>query len=291
MKLGAKTHHKCVSRGGGYFCLFRGLSMFRDDASESSDDFDALRSGLPQCETLVVNDRVWMFRDDSSSDKFSRWQMARFNRSGTFDIYCLLCLSVSVSLKHVIPLILLYISYLSVCVLSFHFCLPWVFVLVDALASLCATSISFSFVTSESLGSRVARLVSLQGLGLLTVQMVRSIVLYYIVTGFLARDSSVTFRLLLLLLINYFTYFHACFVCEGLNLSFLEKWSFSLNLMCSEIPFMKSVSVFFLGMFLQSVAPLTLGFTGWVGYMIRVFVFIAVCGSGSNLANGETLFD
>ena len=265
--------------------------MLPDDPSDSSDDFEKLRSGLPQCSSLILNDSPWITMEDTSDDKFSRWQMARFNRSGTIDIYCVLCLSVSVSLKHVIPLILLYVAYAALCLVSFHFCLPLVFVVVDAIASLCATSISFSFVTSESVGSRVHRMLSLQGLGLFFIQMLRSFVSYYILAGFLARDSSVTFRLLVLLLINYFTYFHACFVCEGLNLSFLETWTFSLNLMFSVIPFMKSVSVFFLGTFLQFIAPLTLGFTSWVSYMTRVFVFIAVCGSGSNLANGETLFD
>ena len=259
------------------------------DISGSSDEFDQLRAGLPQCDVSLLTENVSMELGDSD-DKFSRWQMARFNRSGTIDICRVLNSSVAIYGDHVIPLVSLYLVYASLCLLSFHYLLFWLFIPVDVLASLLATSISFSIITSESFGSRLHRLFSLQGLGSAMIQAVRSTIYYYIYTGFVDRASTVTFRLLLLLVVNYLMFFHTCFVFEGLNLSFLETCAFSLNLMFSAIPFMKGLYVFFLGMFLQLVAPLTLGFTGWVGYMIRVFVFIAICGSGSHVSTLDTIF-
>lgn len=259
------------------------------DLSGSSDAFDQLRAGLPQCDVSLLAENISMELDDSD-DKFSRWQMARFNRSGTIDICRVLSSSIAIYGDHVVPLVLLYLIYIFFCVLSFRYELFWVFVPIDAIASLLATSISFSIITSESFSSRLHRLLSLQGFGAALIQGVRSTIYYYIFIGFVTRASTITFRLLLALLVNYLTFFHTCFVFEGLNLSFHETCVFSLNLMFFAIPFMKSLNVFFLGMFMNLAAPFTLGFTAWVGYMIRVFVFIAICGSGSHVASLDTIF-
>jgi hypothetical protein len=83
---------------------------------------------------------------------------------------------------------------------------------------------------------------------------------------------------------QYLTYFHSCFTFEGLPLSISSTFSFSLQLSFLRIPPVQAIILFVSGVFLAGIAPVTLGFTAWTAYMMRAFVFLAICGSGTSIA-------
>jgi hypothetical protein len=45
----------------------------------------------------------------------------------------------------------------------------------------------------------------------------------------------------------------------------------------------QSLGLFFFGTALQIVGLFTFGFTSWIAYCMRCFVFLAICGSGTNM--------
>ena len=210
--------------------------------------------------------------------------MSRFNRTGSVHVRSLLDVSVRMALRNFHKLIWLYIAYAFLAGLCL--CRKWlyVFVLWDSLGTLVATGISFAYVSSESGMSRLKCVLSRQGLTNFFIYMMRSFLYYQMAMSLMSRASTVTWKFTLLLAVNYATFFYSCFLFEGMTLSFALTCKFAFHLSFFAIPMSQSFTVFFLAMLLQALAPLTLGFTVWVTYMLRVCMFISICGSGTNIA-------
>jgi hypothetical protein len=114
--------------------------------------------------------------------------------------------------------------------------------------------------------------------------MASSLIIYLTMKSALDRASTLSARFLLLMLVGHVTYFHSCFVFEGLSLSFVDVCSFTLQLSYFAIPLAQSLAIWVIALTLHLLAPFTIGFTMWTAYVMRGLVFLAVCGSGSGIA-------
>jgi hypothetical protein len=255
-----------------------------DQISEPSDEFELLPADLPVLRSSSPP-IASPFLASTLEDEFTQWQLNRFNRSGSISIRSILKSSFLCTVRHLIPLCLLFVIYFVVLATSFQLGLILVFVPFEAIADLVATSVTFSVITGERLHTRLHFLCSRQGVVAWSIQILRAFLLYHTLQAICARKSTATGRFFFLMLFRYMTYFQSCFVFEGLSLTFLSTCSFSLQLSFFAIPCVQSLGLFVSGIFCSIIAPLTFGFAGWTAYLMRGFVFLAVCGSGTNIAN------
>jgi hypothetical protein len=252
--------------------------------SEASDEFDLLHADLPVLEPTFhpIMSPLYVA---TLEDEFTQWQLNRFNRSGSVNIRSIFKSSFFCAIHHCISLAILSILYWAIFFLAFRLSFSIIFVPVDALSDLIATSVAFSILTNERLCARLHLLFSRQGLAAYLLQLIRSFLLHHTLESIRSRRSTATGKFFILMLFRYMTYFQSCFVFEGLSLAFSSSCSFSLQLSFFTIPYVQSLGLFVSGMILIAIGPLTLGLGSWVAYFMRAFVFLAVCGSGTNVAS------
>jgi hypothetical protein len=255
-----------------------------ESISEASDDFDLLHADLPILEPTFhpISSPLYV---STLEDEFTQWQLNRFNRSGSVNFHSIFRSSFFSTIHHCFSLSFFSVIYWSVFLFALKLSLPMVFVPFDAIADLIATSVAFSVITSERIYERFRFLFSRQGLAAYVLQIIRSFLLYQTLESIRHRRSTATSKFFFLMLFRYMAYFQSCFVFEGLSLAFTSSCWFSLQLSFFAIPIVQSLGLFLSGMLLYAVAPLTLGLASWVAYFMRAFVFLAVCGSGTNVAS------
>jgi hypothetical protein len=117
----------------------------------------------------------------------------------------------------------------------------------------------------------------------LLIQMVRSLLLFVTVQSAIHRASTLTSRFLLSMIFSYVIYFHPCFMFEGVALDTAVACWFTLQLSFIAIPFSQSLAIFLLSLILHGLGPFTFGLSVWTAYLMRVLVFLAVCGSGNTM--------
>jgi hypothetical protein len=254
----------------------------RETDSVSSDEFDELRTKLPPM-TPVSPTKSVKLEEESVEDDFSLWQLTRFNRTGNVDLINVLSLAFRTTMTHIGSLISLYSVYFVLSILAIRHRLVFVFVPLQAVCTLVGTSMSFSVIAGESSVSRFRFLFSKSGFATFSIQMVRGLLIYKTIEGALVRASSTTGLFLLLMLVNFLTYFHSCFIFDGLSLSMLSTCSFSLRVSLFAIPVIQGFVMFLFGTLLQAAGPFTFGLTAWISFFMRGFVFLAICGSGTNM--------
>jgi hypothetical protein len=254
----------------------------RDSDLNSSDDFFQLSSTLPPVSLPKLP--IAHYYSNHVSDEFTQWQLNRFNRSGNLRISSILSASFRLTISHFPSLISLYLPFLVFLFLTVRHQLILLFVPTNAIASLFATSAVFSIIANEKLYSRFRFILSRQGIVAFFVQMGSSFIIYLTMKSAWERASTITGRFLLLMIVNHITYFHSCFVFEGLSLSLVRICSFTVQLSYFVIPFVQSIAIWIVALVLHLLAPFTIGLTVWMAYVMRGLVFLAVCGSGTTIA-------
>jgi hypothetical protein len=255
----------------------------RETDTYSSDDFCRLSANLPPVPLPKVPiERCVAGRVE---DEFTQWQLNRFNRSGNIHVSSVLTTAFRITISHVTFLVALYLPLLVFLLLAVHRRWILLFVPTNALASLFATAAVFSLIAGERCYSRVRYILSRQGAVALLVQMASSLIIYSTMKSALDRASTLTGRFLFLMLFSHVTYFHSCFVFEGLSLSFADVCSFTVQLSYFAIPLVQSLAIWLVALSLHLLAPFTIGFTVWAAYVMRGLVFLAVCGSGTTIAS------
>lgn len=252
-----------------------------DSDSGSSDGIEYLRRNLPHTEMSGGIGGTSIFAD-IEEDEFTQWQMNRYGRIGSVNIYATFKLAARVVSKHFDKLAMLYVPYACLYIAAVRYRSSFLFVMVELMASIVASSASMSLATSQGFTLRARMPMSMSGAIACLLQVMKSLVYWWLIVGLMGRTSRVPAQAMLLLFMNYATLFYWYFLLEGVPLSFGATISFPLRLSFFTIPALQSCTVFLLAMFLQILAPLTLGFTGWIAYVLRACAFLAFCGSGTN---------
>jgi hypothetical protein len=258
------------------------LSRDRDADTCSSDDFDQLSSTLPPIPLPKLPIEGCLAA--RVADDFTQWQLNRFNRSGNLRLCSVISTAFRLTSAHLSFLVGVYIPFLIFLVLTVHRRWILLFVPTNAIGSLFATSAVFSIISGEKFWSRARYILSRQGIVAFVVQMTTSFIIYVTMKSAIDRASTITGQFLLLVLVSHVTYFHSCFVFEGLSLSFVDVCSFTVQLLCSAIPIVQSIAISVVALALHLLAPFTVGVTVWMAYVMRGLVFLAVCGSGTTIA-------
>jgi hypothetical protein len=139
-------------------------------------------------------------------------------------------------------------------------------------------------VASERWHSRLHYLLSKRGFVSFLLQMLRSLLLFLALKSALQRASTLTGRSLFCMIVGYVTYFHPCFMFEGMSVSLSVSCSFTLQLSFIAMPLAQSIQIFLIAIPLHIMGPLTFGISVWAAYVMRVLVFLAICGSGTTMA-------
>jgi hypothetical protein len=255
-----------------------------DVVSEASDEFDTLPAVLPLLRAHPITETAPLF-PPYFDDDFARWQLDRFNRSGFISICSILSSSINSVAPHCKFLILAYLLYFVCLIGAFFSNHVFLFVILQSLSHLLATAMTFSLIAGSPFYDRFALIFSMPGLTAFGIQTVKSLILYHTLRSIYVRSSAITVNFIVLIIAHALTLFHSCFVFEGLSLSFGATCSFSLQLSFFAIPLLQLLGLFLSGMAMSALAPVTLGLAEWTSYFMRAFVFLAVCGSGTNIQN------
>jgi hypothetical protein len=255
-----------------------------DGIEDASDDFESLPAVLPLLRSPSLPETAPFF-GPYLNDDFARWQLDRFNRSGIISICSIFSASLAVIAKHYKLLILSYLLFFIPLIICFFHNSVYLFAILHALTNLLATSVTFSLIAGDRFYARFPLIFSKQGLTAFLIQLVKSFLLYQTLKCLCARSSTLTVHFLLLVIARYVTFFHSCFVFEGFSLSFAATCAFSLQLAFFAVPLAQLLGLFVSGLAMGIVAPATLGMAAWAAYFMRALVFLAVCGSGTNIQN------
>lgn len=255
----------------------------REPDFSSSDGFDQLSINLPEIAPPPSPTNNNFPRILNGTDDFSQWQLNRFNRTGNIELCELFAPSTRFVRRNLKFMTLLYFPFSIFVMISLYYNLPALYVVVDSIFSLVATSICFSLIAGEEHSSRLHFLLSYQGFSALIIQLLRSISFVLTALSLYHRKSTTNIRLLFTILLRFLTHYHSCFTFEGRALSVTAAFSFSFRLSVKAIPIVQSFSIEFLMELLSVLGLVTFGFTRWLSLAIRSYVFLAVCGSGSAL--------
>jgi hypothetical protein len=253
-----------------------------DHELDSSDEFCQLRLNLPRISLsqipLEPRDFAGPGRDD-----FTQWQLNRFNRSGNIALCSIFSSAYRLTIRHFKLFILLFLRYAEVIIAAAFKRWLLLFVPVDAISSLCATSCVFAIIANDKWHSRLRFFFTKRGFVSLLAQMMRSLLLFLTLQSAIQRASTLTSQFLFSMLFSYVIYFHPCFMFEGVALGTAVACWFTVQLSFIAIPFSQSLGIFLLSVVLHVLGPFTLGLSIWAAYAMRVLVFLAVCGSGNTM--------
>jgi hypothetical protein len=259
-----------------------------DDELDSSDEFYQLRSNLPRISLPEVPLEPRNFADPGRND-FTRWQLNRFNRSGNITVCSVFSSAYHLTIRHFRLFILLYVPYAAVIVGPLFKGWLLLFVSIDAISSLCASSCAFAIIANDKWHSRLRFFFTKQGIVSLLIQMMRSLLLFLTVQSAVQRASTLTGQFLFSMIFSYVVYFHPCFMFEGVALDTDVACWFTLQLSFIAVPFSQSLAIFLLSVFLHGMGPFTFGLSVWTAYVMRVLVFLAVCGTGNTMTTVQGL--
>ena len=248
------------------------MSVSKDSIDWSSDnDFLQLSKNLPPYNPSLSSQEASISVSDS--DAFLEWQLNRFNRTGTFNIFELFGPSFKLLKQHIKLLTFIYFSYLLIAFLCFIFQLHLLFIFSDSLINLIQTSICFSLVAGENYLSRLDFIFIFQGLSALFMQIVLSFLTLTTFLSLIHQKSTTIFIFFILAIIHCLFFYFSCFPFEGRTLSILHSISFSLRLSIKAIPIIQSFSIILILSIMNWVGFISFGITSWISFILKAHIF------------------
>lgn len=247
-----------------------------------SDDFDEVLTSL-RISTNSNNSDVNLLLDNKT-DEFLNWQLSRYLRIGTPNIFSLFAKGIQIFKKKINKsiIVVLILSMMFYVVYSFfgNFGLS-IYIVIYYMSN---SIFAYSMITNESEIKILKNFFSLFGFFSLLYRFVQSILLSFFMTSLPDIKPLSLLYLLLAGLTEYWGMFHFCFVFEN-TLSFKQYLKYSVYILLTS----GSVEFFILLLILASIlfllGPVTFGFSSILSLLMIHTSYFSLCGSPSASVN------
>lgn len=253
--------------------------------SDSSDDFDTLKSTLPICERppVVASDKSQSDdQENQPSNDFELWRLNRYNRSSNVKLTDIIVNVFNLTRKNFWFLILFLPFEWLLLIIILRFQKKILSIIALTIQSVVSISLVFSLINGEKFLNYIKQVFSFHGLITILYELTEHFLESSILSSARYRQSTIITKLIIFNFISFFFMYQPCFIFEGRGVNAFRGLSFSakISLAFSQKNFMQFLLFFFHAIF-KIFSIFSFGITAWISDALIAYSFLAICGSSA----------